>query len=279
MPSHRPPIFAKRTHPGNPEHLLGPFPLPLLPPTFTKQSQSSSIRHFAKQTQVRSAPSPTGIRPFPTTPFCKTNPSVVSTSRRHILRWYSNGGFSPICKSNPLPKPVPGKCVTSFCKTNPSPVGALADRKASIPTNHIFANQSQHPELELGAPRFCRTNPPWEPLGESSGPPPFLPYPLFAKQSQPPKPVSGKLYVILQNEPTPPSFCKSNPPLTPPPTPSLGIWHFCKSNPPPKTSSSLPINPHFSPAILDIPVKINIMPDSSPLSVGFWRLELLNFFV
>ena len=52
-PARQCPLFCKTNPPGNPERLLGPF-TPLPPsPIFAKRTQSSSIRHFAKQTQCR----------------------------------------------------------------------------------------------------------------------------------------------------------------------------------------------------------------------------------
>ena len=95
------PLPFCKTNPGSPELQLGPSPLPPLHP------------HFAKQTQVRSVPPPTGIFPSPTTPFCKTNPPWEPRAPARALP--PSSPPPPFCKTNPI--------VTrpSFCKTNPLP--------------------------------------------------------------------------------------------------------------------------------------------------------------
>ena len=88
-----------------------------------------------------------------------------------------------------------------FCKTNPSPVGALADRNASIPKNPILQN-----EPPLGTPSAC------------SGP---IPFPLSPPQNP-----------ILQNKPNSGRRPRRPECLQPPKTP------FCKTNPVLSTSTS-----------------------------------------
>ena len=147
-----PPHFAKRTHPWEPRAPARALPSFLPSPLFAKQTQSSPIRHFANQTQVRSAPSPTGMHPPPIHPVLQNKPK---------------------CRRRPRRRNIPARHTPQFCKTNSPPPFAIQTQSSS---HRHFSNQTQLPELELGAPkfgapRFCKTNPPPPPTSSLQPPP------------------------------------------------------------------------------------------------------------
>ena len=107
------PFLQNKPTPGNPERLLGPFPLPPLPP------------------------------------FCKSNP-VPSTSRR---RNTPARPTIPFCKTNPSPVGAPADRNPSyFCKTNPSlgaPSACSGPSPPSSPHPFLQNEPNLHPPVIL----------------------------------------------------------------------------------------------------------------------------------
>ena len=144
LPPH-PPFFCKTNLPGSPELQLGPFTLPPLLPLFAKQTQSTPIRHFAKQTQVRSAPPPTGMPPTPTPHFCKTNPPG---NPERLLGPFTLPPLLPLFAKQTQSSPKRHFAKQTQVRSAPSPTGIrlpiFAKRTQSSPIRH-FAKRTQHP--------------------------------------------------------------------------------------------------------------------------------------
>ena len=159
LPPH-PPFFCKTNLPGSPELQLGPFTLPPLLPLFAKQTQSTPIRHFAKQTQVRSAPPPTGMPPTPTPHFCKTNPPG---NPERLL------GPSPFLPSCPFLQNKPNLHPNVILQNKPK--SGRRPRRPESASPFLQNEPNRHPSVTLqNEPNtlqpsahtvsFCKTNPP-----------------------------------------------------------------------------------------------------------------------